>query len=155
MFHAVTTIGQLLPVWIERKDKDSRSYHHVVSVPCVDIYDYSRFVYHGFMLDTERNFSAVSSVKRYIDLLSLHKMSVFHFHLTKDESWRIEIKKYRKLSEMGAWRGVAKGKVNTEEEEEEGFVRFDNGKNNEYTRNVKYGGFYTHEDMKEIVSFGE
>ena len=75
-----------------------------VYFPSVEITDYPRFYYRGLMLDVSRHFSTVDEVKRFIDLLALHQLNVFHWHLTDDQGWRIEIKKHPELTKIGAWR---------------------------------------------------
>jgi len=98
-------------------------------VPVMTIRDQPRFQWRGLLLDCSRHFMEKDFVKRYIDLLALYKMNVLHWHLTEDQGWRIEIKKYPKLTEVGAWRDDGKG--------------------------GKYGGFYTQEDIKEIVQYAQ
>ena len=101
IFYGVQTLRQLLPVEIESasivKDKEW-------SVPCVQIEDYPRFQWRGFMLDVGRHFFDKDVVKKMLDLMALHKMNMFHWHLTEDQGWRIEIKKYPKLIEIGSKR---------------------------------------------------
>ena len=97
------------------------------SVSAVKIIDKPRFEWRGLLLDCARHFMEKDFVKRYIDLLALYKMNVLHWHLTEDQGWRIEIEKYPKLTEIGAWRDDGNG--------------------------GKYGGFYSKEDIREIVSY--
>ena len=107
-----------------------------IALPAVEINDYPRFSYRGAHLDVSRHFFPVDSVKRFIDMLALHNMNRFHWHLTEDQGWRIEIKKYPKLTEIGAWRD-----------------RTVIGRNTEEYDNTRYGGFYTQEQAKEIVKY--
>lgn len=107
--------------------------------PDVIIKDSPRFAYRGMHLDCARHFFSIDEVKRYIDMMAVHKMNKFHWHLTEDQGWRIEIKKYPKLTEVGAWR---KG---------EKLVRPD-GTNADPTGAV-YGGYYTQEQMREVVEY--
>ena len=136
LFYAVQTIRQLLPVEVEK----SALVHGIeVTVPACTIADEPRFAYRGMHLDVGRHLFPVASIKRYIDMLALHKMNTFHWHLTEDQGWRIEIKKYPKLTEIGAYRketvaGAQKKTNNT----------FD-GK--------PYGGFYTQAEVREIVAY--
>jgi hexosaminidase len=131
VFYGVQSLIQLLPV------ADNAPAATTLKVPFVTITDYPRFAYRGLMLDCGRHFFPVSFVKKYIDYLALHKMNYFHWHLTEDQGWRIEIKKYPKLTETGAWRnGTIIG-------------RFP-GKGNDGQR---YGGFYSQEDVKDIVKY--
>lgn len=126
-FYGVQTLIQLLP---PTKTK-------TVSIAAVTVKDAPRFGYRGAMLDVGRHFYSADYVKRFIDYLALHKMNRLHWHLTEDQGWRIEIKKYPKLTEIGAWRdgtiiGNHPGKGNT---------------------NQRYGGFYTQEQVKDIVAY--
>ena len=98
------------------------------NVPCVSITDKPRFKWRGMMLDPCRHFWDIDFVKKLINLMALHKMNIFHWHFTEDQAWRIEIKKYPKLTEIGAWR--------TENEKQ-------------------YGGFYTQEQIKDVVKYAE
>jgi len=96
------------------------------TVPCVNIYDKPRFKWRGIMLDSCRHFWNIDFIKKNIDIIALHKMNIFHWHLTEDQGWRIEIKKYPELTEIGAWRN-------------------ENGE--------KYGGFYTQEQINDVVKY--
>jgi hexosaminidase len=109
------------------------------SVPAVNIVDSPRFSWRGMHLDVARHFFPISFVKRYIDLLAMHKMNRFHWHLTEDQGWRIEIKKYPKLTEIGAWRSESLVGHYTDEPR-----RYDG---------VRYGGFYTQDEIKEVVAY--
>jgi len=101
--------------------------------------DYPNFQWRGMHLDVARHFFSVAEVKRYIDLMAIYKFNTFHWHLTDDQGWRIEIKKYPKLTEIGAWR--------------------DSTLENHYTtqprtyKKERYGGFYTQEEIREIVKY--
>lgn len=126
-FYGIQTLIQLLPV-----EKSS-----TLKIPAVSIKDAPIAQYRGLMLDVSRHFFPVEFVKKYIDFIALHKMNYFHWHLTDDQGWRIEIKKYPKLTETGAWRnGTIVG-------------RFPGTGNT----NESYGGFYTQEQVKEIVQY--
>ncbi len=125
IFYAFQTLRQLLPKEIESKTKVTNNIKW--EVPCLTITDKPRFKWRGMLLDCGRHFMDKDFVKRYIDILSYYKMNRFHWHLTEDQGWRIEIKKYPKLTEIGAWRIEADGK--------------------------RYGGFYTQADIKEIVAY--
>ena len=109
------------------------------TVPTGHIIDYPRFEYRGMHLDVCRHFFTVEEVKNYIDLLAMHKMNRFHWHLTDDQGWRIEIKKYPRLTETGAWRKETLiGHYNDQPQ------RFDG---------QSYGGFYTQEQIREVVEY--
>ena len=129
VFYAIQTLGQLLPVTMEEQMD--------LTLPVVSIKDSPRYTYRGMHLDVARHFYSVDFVKRYIDLIAFHKMNTFHWHLTEDQGWRIEIKKYPKLTEVGSWRnGTIKGRHPGTENDQE-----------------RYGGFYTQEQIKEVVAY--
>ena len=127
LFYGIQTLRQLLPPEIENAQKIDSKIDW--KIPCVHIIDAPRFGWRGMLLDCCRHFMTKDFVKRYIDLLAYHKMNRFHWHLTEDQGWRIEIKKYPKLTEIGAWRKYEDGKV--------------------------HGGFYSQEDIKEIVEYAK
>lgn len=109
------------------------------TVPAVHIKDRPRFAWRGFMLDVSRHFMPVEFIKTVLDLLALHKMNVFHWHLTDDQGWRIEIQKYPRLTEIGAWR------KNTLM-----------GHGNDHPKvfdDVPHGGFYTQAEIRELVEY--
>ncbi|MFX1251769.1 MAG: beta-N-acetylhexosaminidase [Promethearchaeota archaeon] len=134
IFYGVQTLRQLLPPEIETSTLVDQIEW---TVPCVKIKDYPRFSWRGFMLDEGRHFLGKEAVKRMLDLLALHKMNVFHWHLTEDQGWRIEIKRYPRLVEVGSKR---------KETQIGGFL----SKKREPT---PHSGYYTQEDIKEIVSY--
>ena len=108
-------------------------------IPHVDIKDYPRFSYRGLHLDVSRHMFPVEFVKKYIDLMARHKFNRFHWHLTEDQGWRIEIKKYPKLQEIAAYRNETLiGHAGDTPEKFDG---------------VKYGGYYTQEEIKEVVQY--
>ena len=139
LFYSVQTIRQLLPPEIFREA--------VVSgvkwtLPALSIEDYPRFAWRGGHLDVGRHFMPKEFVKKYIDLLALHKLNTFHWHLTEDQGWRLEIKQYPRLTEIGAWRKeTLVGRNRTP-----GQAIFD-GK--------PHGGFYTQDDAREIVAYAK
>ncbi len=108
-----------------------------IKIPCVEITDNPRYSWRGMHLDVSRHFFPKEFIKKYIDCISMYKMNVFHWHLTDDQGWRIEIKKYPKLTEIGAWR---KGSMVGAYADN----KFDT---------IKYGGFYTQDDIREIVNY--
>jgi hexosaminidase len=136
LFYGVQTLRQLLPPQIgnEKKVMDV-----CWKIPCVAIKDKPRFAWRGSLLDCCRQFMTVPFIKRYIDLLAYHKMNRFHWHLTDDPGWRIQIKKYPKLTEISAWRNSGPGPLRS---------RDDPPKTDEI-----YGGYYTHDDIKDIVDY--
>ncbi|MGV3559386.1 beta-N-acetylhexosaminidase [Larkinella arboricola] len=109
------------------------------SVPCCSIEDRPRFGYRGFMLDVARHFYPVPAVKKVIDEIALHKLNTFHWHLTDDQGWRIEIKKHPKLTEIGS----------TRQETMLGHYR-----NNKYDK-TPYGGFYTQDQIREVIKYAQ
>ena len=126
-FYGIQSLIQLLPL-----QKSA-----TLPVTAVTIEDYPRFNYRGLHLDVSRHFFPVDYVKRYIDYIALHKMNYFHWHLTDDQGWRIEIKKYPKLTELGGFRdGTIIGRYP--------------GTGND---SLRYGGFYTQEEVKEVVEY--
>lgn len=110
---------------------------------CVEITDYPRFAWRGLHLDVSRHFMPVEFIYKYIDYIALHKMNVFHWHLVDDQGWRIEIKKYPKLTEVGAWR--------VDREDRHWDIRPLAQKGEKAT----YGGFYTQQQVKDIVAYAQ
>jgi hexosaminidase len=136
LFYGCQTLRQLLPTAAFRK---SRVDGETWSLPCVTVEDTPRFGWRGAMLDVARHFMPKEFVLKFVDLLAMHKMNRLHLHLTDDQGWRIEIKKYPKLTEVGAWRKETMAGHYSEQ-------RFD-GK--------PHGGFYTQDDIREIVRYAE
>lgn len=133
VFYGMQTLIQLLPVPEARLKTRPKS----LPVSYLVIEDSPRFQYRGMHLDVSRHFFPVDFVKRYIDYLAMHKMNYFHWHLTDDQGWRIEIKRYPKLTSVGGWRnGTIIGRYP--------------GTGND---NIRYGGFYTQEEIKEVVAY--
>jgi hexosaminidase len=132
VFYGVQTLRQLLPVEIESPEEKAGVDW---SVPAVDITDRPRFPWRGMLLDSCRHFFPVKDVKHFIDVMAMHKMNIFHWHLTDDQGWRVEIKAYPKLTEVGSTRkatvipGTRKQKPGA------------------------YGGFYTQEQLRDIVAY--
>ncbi len=108
-------------------------------VPCLEIDDAPRFSWRGMHLDVCRHFFPVEFVKKYIDYIAMYKMNMFHLHLTEDQGWRIEIRKYPRLTEIGAWRnGSMIGPYDAQ--------KFDS---------IRYGGFYSQDDIRELVRYAQ
>ncbi|MFC5194571.1 beta-N-acetylhexosaminidase [Bizionia hallyeonensis] len=134
-FYAVQSLRQLFPVGLENNSFSDAE----IIVQNISIQDEPKFVYRGMHLDVGRHMFSVNFIKKYIDALALLKMNTFHWHLTEDQGWRIEIKKYPKLQEIAAYRDETLiGHYNTQPQ------KFD-GK--------RYGGFYTQEEIKDIVAY--
>lgn len=125
LFHAEQTLKQLLPPDALRTDAGDKAW----PLPHVQITDAPRFRWRGAMLDVARHFLPKRDVLRFLDLMALHKLNVLHFHLTEDQGWRVEIKRYPKLTEVGGWRRETVG----------------DGR--------PHGGFYTQADIREIVAY--
>lgn len=132
-FYGIQSLIQLLPV----PERGTASQLSELKIPVVSIQDEPRFTYRGMHLDVGRHMFPVSFIKKYIDYIALHKMNYFHWHLTEDQGWRIEIKKYPKLTQSGAYR---KGTI---------IGRYP-GTGNDSTH---YGGFYTQDEVREIVQY--
>lgn len=131
VFYAFQTLRQMMPAAIEKGEACGQ-----ISLPCVTIKDEPRFAYRGLMLDVCRHLFSVEEVKTYIDMLALHKMNRFHWHLTDDQGWRIEIKKYPKLTEVGGMR-------------KETLI----GRSGDKYDGQPYGGFFTQEEIAEVVKY--
>lgn len=155
VIYGIETLRQLLPPQIESKKQENGVEW---AIPVVEIKDSPRFGWRGLMLDVSRHFYDKDEVKELLDLMALYKMNKFHWHLTDDQGWRIEIKKYPLLTEKGAWRKynshdktcieLAKKNDNTDYLIPEEKIRVVEG-------DTLYGGFYTQEDIKEIVSYAQ
>jgi hexosaminidase len=149
IFRAVETIRQLLPADIEEK-----KVHQYLTLPALSIYDAPAYAWRGLHLDVSRHFFSVEYLKKLIDLLSLYKMNKLHLHLSDDQGWRIEIKKYPKLIQEGAWRTfngqdslcMQNAKDNPDFIIDPQHIIHRNGK-------TLYGGFYTQEQMKDIIAY--
>ena len=138
LFYGCQTLRQLLPdaIFQTRQVRDV-----AWSVPCLRITDYPRFQWRGMHLDVCRHFMPKEFVKKYIDLLAMHKMNTFHWHLTDDQGWRIEIKKYPKLTEVGAWR-------------KESIIGHARGDRTKWVFDgIPHGGYYTQDDIREVVAY--
>lgn len=136
-FYAVQSLRQLLPVGFENNTFSQTR----VSIPNVTINDAPQFKYRGMHLDVGRHFFSVKFIKKYIDALAMLKINTFHWHLTEDQGWRIEIKKYPRLQEVSAFRNQTLiGKYSDDN------PKFD-GK--------RYGGFYTQEEIKDVVAYAQ
>jgi hexosaminidase len=137
LFYGVQTLFQLLPPEIFSSNVVANVNWQI---PCVQIEDWPRFKWRGLMLDVSRHFFNKSEVETILDAMALHKLNVFHWHLTDDQGWRIEIKKYPKLTSVGAWRdGVGFGLASNS--------------TTAYGPDGRYGGFYTPDDIREVVKY--
>ncbi len=123
IFYGIQTLYQLFELQ-QLKENTSD-----LIIPAIRLWDEPRFPYRGMHLDVARHFFDVDFIKHYLNLMAYYKFNTFHWHLTEDQGWRIEIKKYPKLTEIGAWRTESDGST--------------------------YGGFYTQEDIKEVVAYAK
>lgn len=131
VFWGIQTLLQLIPA------QKPATAAFTIPIPRVTVYDYPRFAYRGMHLDVCRHFFDVDFVKKYIDYIAMQKFNTFHWHLTDDQGWRIEIKRYPKLTEIGGWRnGTIIGRYP--------------GTGNDA---LHYGGFYTQDEIKEVVKY--
>ncbi|MES5136078.1 beta-N-acetylhexosaminidase [Prevotella amnii] len=128
VFYGVQTLRKSLPI--------CNAINNPIALPAAEIKDAPRFKYRGMMLDCSRHFFSIDFIKKFIDLIALHNMNTFHWHLNDDQGWRIEIKKYPKLVEIGS---VRTGTVM--------------GRNSDVDDSIKYGGYYTQEQCREIVEY--
>lgn len=131
-FYGIQTLLQLLP--------DAPDGNAEITLPACRIVDYPRFSWRGFMLDSARHFQSVEWIKKLIDLLASQKINTLHWHLTDDQAWRIEIRKYPELTRRGAWRESIGFDLSPES-------------STHYDRSGRYGGFYSQEDIREIVRY--
>ncbi|MEG2856379.1 family 20 glycosylhydrolase [Bacteroides sp.] len=136
-FYGVQSLYQLLPPAVYGRTKDKKA---AWSVPAVEIQDAPRFPYRGLMLDVCRHFSELDYIYKFIDQLAAHKMNTFHWHLTDDQGWRIEIKKYPKLTEIGS-----KRKETLVDYYYTNWPQIFDGK--------EHGGYYTQEQIKAVVAY--
>jgi len=137
-FYAMQTLRQLLPAEIENSTKQEKVEW---LVPVISISDSPAFKWRGYLFDVVRHFFPKQDVFKMIDNIALHKFNILHLHLVDDQGWRIEIKKYPRLTEIGAWRVDREDKNwNSRPKQEPG-------------EKATYGGFYTQQDIKEIVAY--
>ncbi|MFC3562546.1 beta-N-acetylhexosaminidase [Pedobacter jamesrossensis] len=150
VFYGIQSLIQLLPT----------ANANPISIPFVNIVDHPRFDYRGMHLDVSRHFFEVDFIKQYIDYLALHKMNYFHWHLTDDHGWRIEIKKYPKLTEIGAWRngsivGLWPGKGNEGMKYQVSTTNVNITPKDAVikTDGIRHGGYYTQEQIKDVLDY--
>ena len=133
--YAVETLKQLLPAAIYGKDQSPESDW---TIPCVTIKDKPRFAYRGMHLDCARHFFSLDEIKKYLDIMAVYKLNRFHWHLSDDQGWRIEITRYPELTLVGGYReGTMTGRD---------FDSFDG---------IRYGGYYTQDQAREIIAYAE
>lgn len=139
LFYGMQTLLQLMPKEIYSK---SNVKNIVWNVPAVTITDYPRFAWRGLMFDVTRHFFTKQEVKKFIDDMVQYKYNLLHLHLTDDEGWRLEIKTLPKLTSVGAWRAKREGKWGNTKAADPGEPK-------------TYGGFYSHEDVREIIKYAQ
>ena len=134
-FYAIQTIKQMLPVSVYGSVQDTKSKWFL---PCCEIEDAPRFGYRGLLLDCCRHFFSVEEVKKVLDVMSMYKLNRLHWHLTEDQGWRIEIDKYPKLTEIGAFRDytIIKRDLNSSD-------------------GTRHGGFYTKDQIRDVVAYAQ
>ena len=149
-FYGVQTLRQLLPPKIEKTANTQTSW----LVPCVKIEDSPRFSWRGMHMDFSRHFFSIDEVKTFLDYMALYKLNTYHMHLTDDQGWRVEIKKYPLLTEKGAWR------VESKQDREcialaktDPSYTIDEQHYHERDGRKMYGGFFTQEQIKDIVTY--
>jgi hexosaminidase len=151
-FNAVQTIRQLLPVQIESKTLASADW----LVPSCVVEDTPRFAWRGMHMDFSRHFFNIDEVKEFLDEMALYKLNTYHMHLTDDQGWRIEIKKYPLLTEKGAWRiENNQDTICNERAVENELYKIDETNYREVDGKKMYGGFFTQEQIKEIVAYAD
>jgi hexosaminidase len=138
LFYGIQTLLQLMPPNVWRSAPiDNTAWH----IPCVEIRDWARFKWRGMHLDVARHYMPKEFIKKFIALLAMHKFNIFHWHLTDDQGWRIEIKKYPELTRISAWR-------------KETIIGHYYNRPRQFD-GTPHGGFYTQDDIREIVSYAE
>jgi hexosaminidase len=139
LFHGTQTLRQLLPPQIFRRTTVSDVDWYV---PGIEIADRPRFAWRGMLLDVSRHFFGLEMVLKLIDLLALHRMNVLHLHLTDDQGWRIEIKRYPRLTDIGSWR--ARSMIGSSQDARRFGAKYDE---------TPHSGFFTQDDIREIVAY--
>ena len=149
-FYGVQTLRQLLPDEIENKTISEEDW----LVPSLTIKDQPRFKWRGMQMDFSRHFFSIDEVKKFLDYMALYKMNTYHMHLTDDQGWRVEIKKYPLLTEKGAWRIESSHDKQCKElaKTNPSFI-IDEQHYHERNGERMYGGFFTQEQIKEIINY--
>jgi hexosaminidase len=141
LFYGIQTLYQLLPPEIYGDPAKNKGKDIDLEIKCMEIIDFPQFSWRGMHLDVSRHFFPKEFVKKYIDLIAMHKMNVFHWHLTDDNGWRIAIDQYPKLTEVSAWHADRAG------------VPWNEARPQQPGEAATYGGFYTKDDIREIVEY--
>ena len=140
MFYGMQTLLQLMPPQVFSLTKVEKP--ATWTVPAVRIKDQPRFRWRGLLLDVSRHFFNKREIENFLDLMAQHKLNTFHWHLSDDQGWRIEIKRYPKLTEVAAWRKGIDFGLNPKD-------------GTAYGKDGQYGGFYTQDDIREIVAYAQ
>lgn len=150
MFYALETLRQLMPAGIENRQLES------MQIPSVTIADHPAFSWRGMHLDVSRHFFSIEYLRKYVDMMALYKLNKLHLHLTDDQGWRIEIKKYPLLTDKGAWRHferhdsicikIFETTGNKDFEIDKRYIKQQEGQ-------PVYGGYYTQDEMKEFITY--
>ena len=138
VFYGIQTLRKSLPIILETERNGNSGVTNQVELPAVVINDQPRFAYRGMHLDVSRHFFGIDVVKEYLDIMALHNMNTFHWHITDDQGWRIEIKKYPKLAQLGSQR---KHTVI--------------GRNMGVYDDTPYGGYFTQDEAREVVQYAK
>ncbi len=151
-FYGVQTIRQLLPDAIESNNVNKIKW----IVPCLQIKDKPRFAWRGMHMDFSRHFFSIDEVKTFLDYMALYKLNTYHMHLTDDQGWRIEIKKYPLLTEKGAWRVESDHDVICKKNAlNDKTFEIDPKHYHDKDGKKMYGGFFTQEQIKEIIDYAD
>ncbi|UAY54940.1 family 20 glycosylhydrolase [Arachidicoccus terrestris] len=151
IFRAIQTIRQLLPVTIESNRRPQ-----ALPIPAANILDFPTYAYRGMHLDVSRHFFSMDYLKKFVDRLALYKFNKFHLHLTDDEGWRVEIKKYPKLTSEGAWRTLDahdSACIKRARETGDPDMYLDSSHLKLIHGKMMYGGFYTQKELKNLVAY--
>jgi hexosaminidase len=151
IFYAIQTLKQIL---FSVGHQGKQGPETTLSIPCLSIIDSPAFEWRGLMLDVSRHFFSIEYLKKQVDMLAFYKMNKLHLHLTDDQGWRIEIKKYPELTQQGAWRTFNRqdsicmeiGKTNPDFSLDPRFIISQKG-------NLLYGGFYSQDELKELIQY--
>jgi hexosaminidase len=152
LFYAVQSLRQLLPAAVETKDHQTSTW----TVPAVTLHDAPRYAWRGMHLDVSRHFFSPDFIRTFIDRMALYKFNTLHWHLTDDQGWRLEIKRYPRLTQAGAWRALnnqdsvclEKAKTDPTYALPEKFFRTSEGQR-------QYGGFYTQAEVRDIIAYAQ
>lgn len=150
LFDAIQTLRQLLPAAVEN------GHGTKLTAPCVRIEDQSAYSWRGMMLDVSRHFFSTAYLRKYIDMMALYKYNKLHLHLTDDQGWRIEIKKYPRLTRVSGWRSFNdqdSACMKLARETDNPDLRIDPTHLRQVNGKTEYGGYYTQEEMRSVIRY--